>query len=178
MTCIIGLKHAGKIYVGSDGLGIRGWERFQDVRPKVFRNGAFIIGASGTARLSDLIRHGWDIPTDESGRYDERYMIRVFATGLRTLIQDNGGMGKYEERDNTGSWLIVGVNGQLYEMDSSMSIGVPSLGYSAVGSGGEYALGALAALKDTPPKERVLRALEIAAQFNAACGAPFTILED
>jgi len=40
-------------------------------------------------------------------------------------------------------WLLVGVGGALFYMDSTLSVGRPVCGYSAIGQGTEPALGSL-----------------------------------
>lgn len=177
MTVIIGLQHEGKVYIGADGLTTFGWEAFTDARAKVMKSGSFLIGMAGTVRFADLVFYGFDIPADTEGKYDTRYMVRTFMPALHTLVKDNGMMGKYEDKDDTAGWMLIGVNGQLYAVDGLLALHLPKAGYTSIGSGSSYALGAMAALTDMPPKERVERALTIAAQFCRACAPPFTVLD-
>ena len=44
MTCIAGLVHEGKVYIGADSAGVSGYDKTIPVAPKVFRRGGFIVG--------------------------------------------------------------------------------------------------------------------------------------
>jgi ATP-dependent protease HslVU (ClpYQ) peptidase subunit len=177
MTCIIGLQHEGKVYIGADGLTCFGSTRAFDTRHKVYKSGSFLIGNSGDVRFNDLVRYAFEIPTDESGAYDMRYMVRSFVPALRTALRDAGAMGKDDDKDTAGGWLLVGVNGQLYEISANFSIYTPRDGYAAIGSGYTYGLSAMMALSDKPPKERIERSLEITAYFESTVAPPFTVLD-
>ena len=48
-------------------------------------------------------------------------------------------------------------------------------GFDAVGSGAEYALGALKVSERMQPTRRIKRALEVAAHFNMAVAPPFVV---
>lgn len=177
MTCIIGLQHEGRVYIGGDTLATFGWEAAQLSDGKVFRSGDFIIGVAGDIRFLDLVRYAFDTPVDPNKIYDMRYMVRDFVPALRTLLKDSGAMGKNDEKDSAGSHMLVGVCGQLYHITSSFSVTTRTEGFNCIGSGDAYALGAMEALKGLPPKERILRALEISAKFSIGVREPFTVLE-
>lgn len=62
MTCIVGLAHGGKVYLGADSAGLAGDELTPRRDPKVFRVGEFVFGYGSLARGSDSDRRGKDLP--------------------------------------------------------------------------------------------------------------------
>ena len=67
--------------------------------------------------------------------------------------------------------LLVGINGSLFEIDSDFSVAMNKDGLYGIGSGGDYALGALYA------GVGAIEAMEVAAINNNGTAAPFHILE-
>jgi ATP-dependent protease HslVU (ClpYQ) peptidase subunit len=67
--------------------------------------------------------------------------------------------------------LLIAVNGTIFEIDSDFAVGMNSTGFYGIGSGGDYAVGALHAGAST------LDAMRIAAINNNETAPPFHILE-
>ena len=44
MTCIVGLRHEGKAWIGGDSAGVGGLELTVRRDPKVFKNGPMLFG--------------------------------------------------------------------------------------------------------------------------------------
>lgn len=177
MTTIIGLAHEGKVYLGGDGQTTSGWEAIYSAHPKVFTSGLFVIGASGTVRFKNLTQHHFDIPTDAEDKYDMRYMVRVFIPALREALKEHGAMGKISEKDNSDCLLLVGVRGVLYYIGIDFDVTAIASGLHSIGTGSEYAIGAMTAIYSLSPRERIERSLEIAARYDIGTSAPFTIVE-
>ena len=66
--------------------------------------------------------------------------------------------------------------GRIYTAASNLGVYRSRRGYAAIGSGDQYALGALRATKDQPPRARVLAALRAAASHAPTVAGPFRIL--
>ena len=66
--------------------------------------------------------------------------------------------------------------GHIYTGASNLGMYRSRRGYAAIGSGDQYALGALHATKDMPPRARVLAALRAAAAHATTVVGPFRIL--
>jgi ATP-dependent protease HslVU (ClpYQ) peptidase subunit len=177
MTVLIGLEHESRVYIGADSRTTTGWEASTQQRPKVFRLGTYLIAATGRCRFADLLEFGFDAPQDESGKYDTRFMVRSFVPTLRTLLKDHGAMGKTEETEAALGGFLVGAAGHLYHVCEDFAVTSSDDGLMAIGSGSPYALGAMEARKDMPPRDRILLALEVAAKFNIGCGPPYVVME-
>ena len=174
MTCVVGLVQRGRVYVGVDSAAVSGWTRRKSDLPKVFRRGPFLIGYTTSFRMGQLLEHELQVPKQAVGQSDMSYMVTQFIEASRKLFKERG-FTKVEANKEKGGQFLVGYKGCLYSIESDFQVGKMSDGYDAVGSGSDYALGAMAALTKLSPTRRIRRALEIAAHFNMGVCGPFTI---
>lgn len=188
MTCIVGLVHAprgsrGKapektVYIGADSASVLGWTSRVTSLPKVFQRGPFLIGYTSSFRMGQLLQHALAVPPQGTGKKDQddmKFMVTVFAEHVRALLKERG-MSKVEANSESGGQFLVGYRQRLYSIMSDFQVNEMADGYDAVGSGAEYALGALRALgPEMPPKTRVRRALEVSAHFSMAVCPPFYV---
>lgn len=56
LTCIVGMTHKGKVYIGADSLGSNGFTQSIRKESKVFKNGEFLIGCTSSFRMIDLLK--------------------------------------------------------------------------------------------------------------------------
>ena len=173
MTCIVGLEHEGKVYIGADSASVGGWEVKATRLRKVFQRSRFLIGYTGSFRMGQLLQHQLTV-TPQNGESDEEYMVCKFVEAVRTCLKD-GGFAKVENNVDEGGQFIIGFNGQLYLVDDDFQVNSMAQGFYAVGCGRGYALGAMKVLNDLPPKQRIRKALETAAYFSGAVCKPFRI---
>lgn len=176
MTCIVGCENQGKVYIGADsGVG-HGYVIRALRRPKVFYRGPFIIGCSGSVRMSQLLQHSLKVPTQENGS-EERYMVCVFVEAVRACLKEHGYLRRENNMESIGSFL-VGYRGRLYRMASDLQIIQLLDGLAACGCGEEYALGAMFSLRDQglAPSDRILAALTTTAYFCNAVLPPFAVV--
>jgi|MDTA01.1.fsa_nt_gb ATP-dependent protease HslVU (ClpYQ) peptidase subunit len=174
MTCIVGLAHGGKVYMGGDSASVQGWTRRQTALKKVFRRGPFLIGYTSSFRMGQLLEHHLDVPKQKATESDMSYMVTGFIESTRKLLKEKG-FTKVESNAESGGQFLVGYRGSLYTIHRDFQVGQAADGLDAVGSGREYALGAMQALSKLPPARRIKKALEITAYFNAAVAPPFVV---
>jgi len=175
MTCIVGLVQKGTVYIGADSASVSGWTSRITRLPKVFRRGPFLIGYTTSFRMGQLLEHSLKVPAQTETELDDmRFMVTVFAEQVRALLKERG-VAKVEANAETGGQFLVGYRKRLYSVQSDFQVNEMADGFDAVGSGAEYALGALAALKTLKPAARCKRALEISAHFNMGVSAPFFV---
>lgn len=173
MTCIVGLSTVEGVLIGADSAAVRGLEVRATSLPKVFRVGKFIIGYTSSFRMGQILQHHLKLkPQGEES--DMEYMVRSFAESMRTALKDYGYMTVKDSSESGGTFLI-GYGGQLYEVDADLQVNQYIDGLASVGCGSSYAMGALHALADLPPEQRVQKALEAAAYFSGGVIPPFTI---
>ena len=177
MTCIVGLEHKGKVYIGGDSAAVENSNLQLTDSPKVFMKQGLIIGYTWSFRMGQVIQYADAFPEikKSAGNYD--YLIEVFVPYLRDLFKDAGWLKIENSRDEGGQFLI-GIRGQLFEINSDFSVLKMIDGFNAVGSGAYYALGALRILKHNTDKEPTIKvglALEAAAYYSTSVSSPFVI---
>ena len=180
MTCIIGLVEDSKAYIGGDSAIASGSTVRILKEAKAFRNGPFVMGGTGSPRMTQLLQYGLDVPVQDEKMSDEQYMITVFAEAVRKVLKEHGFAEVEDNKESFGTFL-VGYHGGLYAVYSDLQVTQYQDGMEAIGSGSEFALGALYVLSNLnsedrlPPEERIVLALAAAAYFDANVKQPFAV---
>jgi ATP-dependent protease HslVU (ClpYQ) peptidase subunit len=178
MTCVIGLEHEGKIWLGADSAASRDDEISCRADSKVFQSGDFLFGFSGSFRIGQLLRYAFK-PPKQYNKPDMEYMVVDFIDSLRLLLDEKGTLLKESASDHHDSEIIVGFRRKLYLIESDFNISIPFENYVASGSGSAFALGALSVLDNMPtisPALKIESALKASAQHCCSVRAPFTII--
>jgi len=179
MTCIVGLKHNGIIYMGGDSAGVDdnyGLVIRND--QKVFKKDGFIFGFTSSFRIKQLLRYCFISPPHHPSRDVYEYMVGDFVNAIRICLKDGGFATKKDEEEKGGQFL-VGYRGRLFNIESNYQVGESVFDFDSCGCGYTYALGALHVLtwtKIKEPKAVVKKALETAQQFSAGVREPFHII--
>jgi ATP-dependent protease HslVU (ClpYQ) peptidase subunit len=176
MTCIVGLAHEGRVYIGADSAGVGGLDMMVRADRKVFRNGAFIMGFTSSFRMGQLLWVKLSPPHRHPDVEVWRYMVGDFAEAVRTCLK-TGGFTKTDNGVESGGNFLVGFEGRLFNIGGDFQVGERVDGFDAAGCGESYALGSLAETGGLAPRERVLRALAAAERFSAGVRGPFFIEE-
>lgn len=180
MTCIVGLKQNGKVYIGADGAASNGSKTVKTDIEKVFKTNSFIIGYTTSFRMGQLLQYYLkDVSIKKDGQTDMEYLVQTFIPYIQKTFKDNG-FSKIDSNQEKAGYFIMAYNQELYFIQSDYSVLKYSDGYCCTGCGEEYALGSLHTTKDSelPPEDRVTRALEAAAYFSDGVSEPFTILHN
>jgi len=172
MTAIVGVVHDGVVHIGGDSAGVGEWTITIRADAKVFVNGPYVMGFTGSFRMGQLLRYALEPPIP-SGDLDA-FMTTTFIDAVRECLRTGGWMSKENEREDGGTFL-VGVSGRLFRIGSDFQVGESADGYDAVGSGEELALGALHATARSrmSPRKRIEVALSAAEHFSGAVCRPF-----
>jgi len=136
MTCIIGVEVGDKVVIGGDIQGSGRNNKIVHTQPKVFKNGDMGFGYTSSYRFGQIIEHSMTkdfVPTTQSQIYP--WLVKEFVPHCQNELEK----GKL----NGGGNCLIGVQGQLWELQSDFSILRSVNGINAVGSGYEYALGAM-----------------------------------
>lgn len=170
MTCVLGLKHAGKVYIGADGLYTTGWHRIHSSQPKIFKRDDMLIGTSGSMRLSDIIQYNAKF----DGPYHAdpiRYIACEVVPAIRAAIKEHGDLSDMEDLT-----IMIGYAGHLFVLDENLAISDIDE-YEAIGVGAKYALGYMYANRhdEITPEDLVEQSLECASHFCFGCSGPFVI---
>ena len=150
------------------------------------KQGRYLYAISGASRGGNLLQQGWtppDAPMFIDIEHLDEFMTQTFIPTLREVFIDSG----YDAKDDGDSaWhdssFLIAVNGIIYPIFNDYSWDRDARNIYYGGSGGDIALGVMAALgidkcKDDPKKAKAIikKAIEVACQFNAFCAPPVVI---
>jgi len=179
MTCIVGVRGSGEVWIGADSAGVCDTLITSRADPKVCRVGSYLFGFTDSFRMGDLLR--FDLAPPNPSAYRGRpsdahgFMVREFVPALRACF-DAGGFSRVDRGREEGGTFLVGFGEHLFGVYSDLQIERSREGYVAVGSGAAVALGALhATRRQVAPRRRVVQALEAAAAHNTWVAPPFVL---
>ena len=175
MTCIVGLAHQGKVWMGGDSAGVAGLDLAVRKDPKVFRRGPFLIGYTSSFRMGQLLRFKFNPPEIPDGMDLFEYLATLFVDALRTCLKDGGYARKVSEEE-TGGTFLVGIHGRLFAIGNDYQVAENAAPFAACGCGDSVALGALEVMPEGMlPAAKLRRALEAAEAWSAGVRGPFVI---
>lgn len=176
MTCIVGAMENGHVILGGDSVGSNGYNKSTRLDVKVFKRGPFVIGFTSSFRMGQVLRFNLETPEHPLTMTDYEYMVTRVVDAVRKVLK-NAGYAKKENEVEEGGTFLIGYRGQLYSVESDYQVGMVAEPYHAVGSGEDFALGAMYSQpSDKPAKERILVALQAAATFSTSVGGPFNFV--
>ena len=174
VTCIIGIATEARVYIGADSAAVSGWTVRPTALPKVFRLDLFLIGYTTSFRMGQILQYHLSVAPQED-ESDMQYMVVTFAESVRACLNDHG-FATIKDNEERGGQFLVGYKGHLYCIESDYQVAESAEGFDACGSGTDFALGAMQALEQLPPRERIRKSLEISARFCGSVLAPFRVL--
>jgi ATP-dependent protease HslVU (ClpYQ) peptidase subunit len=169
VTCVLGIEHPGGVLLASDSY--TGDDQFREAidRPKWFyRSPTFAIAYAGDFRPAQVIEFCPPFRKQKRGEACRDYLVRVVADGFRRECEARG--VKMKNHDNA---YLLAFRGLLYTLQEDFSLVRSNDGYSAIGGGQNFALGALAATASRPARERARLALFAAAKHSNAAIPPY-----
>jgi len=184
MTCIAGIEHAGKVWIGGDSAGSDGSSLTIRADEKVWVDKGFAFGFTSSFRMGQLLRYKLtlalerhEVPVDDAAA-EIKFMSTAFIDGVRTVLKE-GGYAKVVNGEESGGTFLVGWRGKLYQVESDFQVGRAVQGFDAVGSGGSWATGALYVLRDGngTPESKILAALDAAEKLTPYVRGPFKVVQ-
>lgn len=130
------------------------------------------FAAAGDSSLLSLVRTQLDLPAVPKPG-DEDHWAQVVAEAMTDMARDHRILDKDKKMDG---FVLLALRGRLWSLYDyhAMRIDEPT----AIGCGGAYAVGALAALGSRGTrKQRARRAVEIACRYNPFCRPPVVVTE-
>jgi ATP-dependent protease HslVU (ClpYQ) peptidase subunit len=170
VTTIIGVEFANRCIVLGDSRIVGDSKIYSHPdMVKVVTNGNYLVGVAGDVRALQVVLHTWKPPAllakDKTDLF--KFMVNKVAPSLKQLVTDAGLLDNKSADKEFEINVIIGLNGSLFEIDSDFAVSRNSDGYYAIGTGGDYALGALYA--GVTPEQ----AADIAAVNDSKTAGPF-----
>ncbi len=172
MTCIATIVEDGDIWMACDQQ-VGGSYKAINPGLKVFTNGDFIIVVSGMARIANLLRHAFEPPRRHPDVDLAKHMATDFVNAMRMCLHQGGQLENDKGVESAWQSVLVGVDGQVFEVGSDFSCLPVSIAYTAAGSGMHFALGSLwatATLDGWTPQRRLENAIQAAIAMDLGCG--------
>lgn len=170
MSVVVGIIKNNKVYMAADSLSTsEDGERRLRADKKLFKNGKYIIGYTGSPRTGQILK---------PYHYKPPNNIYDFPDDIRNHFREKGCLCEVEGLDAMSSNLLIGYNGKLYEILIDYQLVELVEPYSAVGSGKFHALGSLrfaelTGLFDTmSPPDLLETAINVSAFFCSSVGGP------
>jgi len=158
----------------------------KEANSKIAVNGRYILGAAGDLRAINILHHAFQPPTATptlKGKKLDHFVTVKFIPALRECFETHGyAVPDKDEKKHIaeqGSTILMAINGFIYIIDSDYSWITDASGIFAIGTGAQYALGALHALapkgKITPhvARKMALKAMATASKFDPYTGPPY-----
>lgn len=161
MTTIIMVEDVKGITIGYDSQATGGDTIWELESHKVFSSNGIVYGVSGSA-LYDAEIQFMELPEYDGGDA-RKWIVKKFLPALRELKKEID-----SENESSLSLLMV-IDNKVFEIGSDLSITRNKNGVYAVGSGADFALGALVS------GASVEKALETAAQLDIYTGGPLHV---
>lgn len=168
MTCIVGLKHKGKVYMGADSLSSTGGGcKHISKYKKVFKKGEMVIGFTSSWRMGQLLQYTLKVPYHKPGKAIHTYMVTDFVKSVKECFREGG----YDS-----GVFLVGYRSQLFKIYGDFQVDISADDYSACGCGDDWAAGSLYSTKNLDPRKRIKTALEAASHNSTGVAPPFHII--
>lgn len=172
MTTLVLVQTPEDVIFGFDSLTTFGNEQNTMINPKgVVNNGVLFLVGGSTAAIDQVEQ--LEFPSYD-GTDPRKWIARVLSPALRQMIEDNEFLLDSKGRPEIG--VLVVVTGQAFELDTVFSPGQNTSGIYTLGTGGDYALGALYVLKAAGiTEDDLMLALETAAKIDAYTGGALIV---
>lgn len=151
---------------------------------KCVRNGDYLLAVAGDFRVVNILSHSFTPPAVAAGRGVDldKFMISKFVPSLKRCFDTNF-YGKDGQQD---SLVLVVVNAVAYEIGGNYDCIRDQHGLYALGSGSDFALGALHALDAAREGRRSMAsarehmdfAMKAAASLDSGTAEPVIITTD
>jgi ATP-dependent protease HslVU (ClpYQ) peptidase subunit len=176
VTCIVGLAHGDKVYIGGDSAGVdQSFSVAVRADRKVFRNGEMLFGIAGSFRMGNLLQHRLVVPQRDEAGDVFRYMVTDFIDAVRRTMHEGGVMLKEDNLESMDGDFLCAIAGRIFVVYGDMQVGENLEPYVSIGIGAPIAEGSMFSTKGKKPEDRVRLALEAAEEHSGGVRGPFHI---
>jgi ATP-dependent protease HslVU (ClpYQ) peptidase subunit len=180
MTTLVAIQGDGWSVLGCDSRLSDEHGRFQIAKtPKIVENNTVLIAGCGSSRASNVLHYGYVQPKPTIKEDLNTYMTTKFIPQMRKNFI-SAGIDMKEDGDvaQIDGGFLVSVKGQVFSVSEDYSWDTDIRNVYVMGSGGDVALGALAALgvekiKTINQADTMIRkAIAIAIKYDNMCSEP------
>ena len=179
MTVIVAARNkAGHVVMAADSLTSAGWEKIQPERTKLWTSGQYLVGAAGTVRAAQVVKHYTDWPKyrPDEDTDPEAFLVKRIVPAIRAAVANHGVVATDAGRESIPVSLLIAWDGFIADVSQDYCALMPRSGRYAIGSGFREALGHLG---DEGPWTRndVIEAARRATLTNTGCDGPFVVAD-
>lgn len=172
MTTVIGIQQADRCSLFADSLVVDTNTSFKHKNMvKVAKRGKYLLGISGNWGVLQAIAYVWEppVPTQDDLNNLYEFMITTVAPSLRDDLKEQGiDFTTDDKGDKSKEFnLLCCLNGTIFLIDDDFTVTQNENNFYGIGSGGDYAIGALHA------GALPMKAMEIAEKLDINTEAPF-----
>lgn len=187
MTTIIGIQGKGWGLIAAESLIVAGDQKFMATgMDKVVEKGEYVFAFAGDAIAGDIALHSWNMPKIPRGVNLDKFMMTDILPSLKQAYADYGYDPAPKTADNdpkaeAGFDALLCVKGKIYQIDNDFSWVRDDRGIYGIGSGGSYALGALARASLSPTNTRTAanearKSIEVSISFDINSGGKIKVI--
>lgn len=181
MTCVVGYKYDGKVWLAGDQRGgsIYFCEDHKSLS-KVFEVKDFIIGYTDSFRMGQILQYSWSPPVKQEGQDDDSYIYRDIVNSLSAVF-DSCEFGSKEGVEKRAGKFLLGWKGRLFTVQSNLSI-LEHDDFTACGCGENFARGAMHVMSTLTeiwkqPEDFLENAILAAARYSPGVGNTVTFVK-
>ena len=170
MTTVIAVQtDYGVDMIADSQINSNGKPYFHDDMVKIVEKNKYLIGIAGRVIALQAIQNNWNPPAMTATYKDSTYkfVITKIIPSLKMFIDDSKIFTDKEKDEGELFSILIAIKGEVFEIDEDYSVARRSDGIYAIGSGADFALGAMMAGAD--PQQ----AMNIAALFDVNTHEPF-----
>lgn len=181
MTCVVGYKYAGKVWLAGDQVGGNNYFRENHTNlSKVFQVKDFILGYTTSFRMGQILQYSWNPPVKQEGQDDDTYLYRDVVNSLSGVF-DSCEFGSKEGVEKRTGQFLLGWKGRLFTVQSNLSI-LEHDEFAACGCGEDFARGAMHIMSTLTeiwkrPEDFLKNAILAAARYSPSVGNTVTFVE-
>lgn len=176
MTCIVGFIDEDKVYIGGDSASVDSTTIVIRKDAKVFKVKDFVIGATTSWRMIQLLKYKLNPPPigEDRGIFD--YMCTDFIDTVIKLFKENGFERVGGTRDDLGGQFLVGYKNRLFRVCDDYHVEETIFPFNSVGCGADFAMASMLTNNELSPLEKLKEALRVSEILSTGVSAPFIIL--
>ncbi len=182
MTTVVGVQGSNWAVIGADTRVVEDGRIFTTPTGagKIVRKAEYIIGIAGDFRPAQIFAHSFKYPKPPAFTTLDA-LDRFVTQKLIPLIRESFKEQDFAPSEEDGVEIIVTLQGTIYTLGDDWAWARDKRGVYAIGSGGSYAIGALAAIGQPKSASEGLAAaklaLSIAASYDNNTGEPYSIYQ-